>query len=459
MSPWVSLAASGALYLAATIVLAVTQAPLGSTLFFVCASAATIAYVALLGRMWNERTTPQRFGAVVLLLALAIRAPLAIPRVGSDSDMVRYLWDGRVQTLGYSPYRVLPSDPAMAPTHTDETRRMPSLRSPTPYPPAAQLFFRLVVSIHDSTRTMKLALVACDILTMVVLWRWLAVTGRPEWLVVTYAFNPLVVLEIAHSGHLDALGALWIVVSAYWLARGRTALASIAYVLAIATKLLPIVLLPLFWKRIRLRDAVGAAALLALLYLGYTRDGVLPFGAVPSVVAHIRFNGPLFRFFAGVGTPTIAALGAVGLGMVVAAWTRWRLDQNEPAAWAWPMASALAAAPVVYPWYLLYFTPFLFSVRTLPLAVWTITVIPTYIVWELAQHGARWVVPPIVVGLEYGMVVATTAILWWWHEVRTQQQPRRSQPNLVEVSGSCGPSRTEKNPEEPFEPGRTIRTQ
>jgi hypothetical protein len=336
---------------------------------------------------------------------------------------------------------------------------MPSLRSPTPYPPAAQLFFRLVVSIHDSTRTMKLALVACDILTMVVLWRWLAVTGRPEWLVVTYAFNPLVVLEIAHSGHLDALGALWIVVSAYWLARGRTALASIAYVLAIATKLLPIVLLPLFWKRIRLRDAVGAAALLALLYLGYTRDGVLPFGAVPSVVAHIRFNGPLFRFFAGVGTPTIAALGAVGLGMVVAAWTRWRLDQNEPAAWAWPMASALAAAPVVYPWYLLYFTPFLFSVRTLPLAVWTITVIPTYIVWELAQHGARWVVPPIVVGLEYGMVVATTAILWWWHEVRTQQQPRRSQPNLVEVSGSCGPSRTEKNPEEPFEPGRTIRTQ
>ena len=168
MSPWVWLAATGALFLAATIVLAATQAPLGSTIFFVCAGTAAAAYVALLSRLWNERTTPRRFLATALLLALAIRAPLAVPRVNSDNDMVRYLWDGRVQTLGYSPYVVLPSDPAMAGMHTDETRRMPSLGSPTPYPPGAQLFFWLIVSIRDSTRAMKLALVACDLLTILV---------------------------------------------------------------------------------------------------------------------------------------------------------------------------------------------------------------------------------------------------------------------------------------------------
>jgi len=423
MSLWVSLAATGALYLAATIALAATQAPLGSTVFFFCAGTAGVAYVALLSRLWNERTTPRPFVVAMLLLALAIRAPLAVPRVNSDNDMVRYLWDGRVQTLGHSPYGVLPSDPEMAGTHTEETRRMPSLRSPTPYPPAAQLFFRLVVSIHDSTRAMKLALEACDLLTILVLWRWLAVTGRPDWLVVTYAWNPLVILEIAHSGHLDALGALWILASAYWLSRGRTALASIAYVLAIATKLLPIVLLPLFWKRVRLRDALAGATVLIMLYLAYTRDGVLPFGAVPNVVAHIMFNGPLFRFISGVGTPRLAALAAVGLGMLVAAWSRWRLDQNDPAAWAWPMAAALAAAPVIYPWYLLYFTPFLFSIAALPLMVWTMTVIPTYIVWELAQQGARWVVPIPVMAWEYGIVLVVSAIVYWQRRMRTQPNP------------------------------------
>jgi uncharacterized membrane protein len=188
---------------------------------------------------------------------------------------------------------------------------MPSVRTATPYPPAAQLFFRLVAWIHDSTRTMKIALAICDLLTMVIVWRWLPLIGRPEWLVIAYAWNPLVVLEVAHSGHIDALGALWISASAYWLARRRTALASIAFVLAVATKLLPIVLVPIYWRRIRLRDAIAGGVLFALLYLAYTYQGRLPLGAVPNVVAHIRFNGPLFRLISAISTPQAAAMSAV----------------------------------------------------------------------------------------------------------------------------------------------------
>ena len=407
-----SLAITGAIFLASTVVLAITQAPLGSPLFFACAAAAGIAYLSMLGRIWRGPCAPRRLLAAAFVFAVAFRAPLVGPRVGADSDMVRYLWDGRVQTLGYSPYVMVPADPAMAGAHTDETRRMPSLRARTPYPPGAQLFFRLVVSIHDSTRAMKLALVACDLLTMIVLWRWLALTGRNEWLALAYGWNPLVVFEVAHSGHVDALGALWITASAYWLARRRTALASIAFVLAVATKLLPIVLVPLYWRRVRLRDALAGSVLLALLYLTFTRGGTLPFGAVPNVVAHIRFNGPLFRTIAGLfGSPQAAALVAVALGTLVAAWARWRLDPANPAAWAWPMAIALACAPVIYPWYLLYLTPFLFGVATLPLTAWTFTVMGTYVVWHIARNGGPWVVPPAVMSIEYAIPSALAALL------------------------------------------------
>ena len=120
--------------------------------------------------------------------------------------MVRYRWDGRVQTLGINPFLVVPDQPAVAWTHTDETRLMPSIHDRTPYPAAAQLFFRGIVSIADSSRLMKAALVVCDLLTMVVLLAWLRDTGRSPWLVLVYAWNPLVILEIAHSGHIDALG-------------------------------------------------------------------------------------------------------------------------------------------------------------------------------------------------------------------------------------------------------------
>jgi hypothetical protein len=152
---------------------------------------------------------------------------------------------------------------------------------------------------------------------------------------------------------------------------------------------------------VRLRDAIGGGVLFVLLWVPFLSGRVMPLGAVANVVAYIRFNGPVFRLIAAVTMPQIAALVAVGLGLIAAAWARRRLDVSDPAAWAWPMAIALACAPVIYPWYLLYFTPFLFSTSTLPLVLWTFTVIPVYIVWEITHRGGRWVVPPALTVVEY----------------------------------------------------------
>src|SRR6187551_185859 len=273
LSAW--LAATGALLLVASIVVAVTQAPLGSALFFICAGSAFAAYAGILIRLRNETVVSHRFLTAAIMLSVAFRVPLVVPPVNFDSDMVRYVWDGRVQLRGYNPYQVVPADPVVSDTHTDDTRRMPSLRAGTPYPPAAQLFFRLVVWIHDSTRTMKIALALCDLLTILIVWRWLPLIGRPQWLLIAYAWNPLVVLEIAHSAHIDALGALWIAASAYWLARRRGALAAVAFALAVATKLLPIVLAPIYLGRVRLRDTFAGAALLVALYFAFSRGGTI----------------------------------------------------------------------------------------------------------------------------------------------------------------------------------------
>lgn len=406
------LAGAGTTYTLAIAVLVVSKAYLGSGLFFATMATASAAYLVMLARVWNGGGS-SRLLLVALGLALVFRVPAALAPVGSDNDMVRYLWDGRVQHFGYNPYRVVPADPGLAHTHTAETAAMPSRNARTPYPPGAQLFFRLVVGLHDSTLTMKLALVGCDVLTALVLWHWLLITGRNPWLVLAYAWHPLVVLEVAHGGHLDALGALWITASAYWLSRRRTGLATIAYVLAIATKLLPVVLAPLFLGRVRRRDALAGAALLALLYAAYAEGTELPLGAVPNVVAFIRFNGPIFQALAAALSAQGAAAAAVGLGLVVAFWARRRRPADDPAAWAWPMAVALASAPVIYPWYLIYLTPFLFSVVTLPLTAWTFSVLPVYVVWELARLGGRWRVPTAVMVIEFAIVAGSAALVFW----------------------------------------------
>ena len=217
------------------------------------------------------------------------------------------------------------------------------------------------------------------------------------------------ILEVAHSGHIDALGALWIASRRGCWHGARPAV--IAFVIAVASKLLPIVLLPLFWKRVRPRDLAIAALALAALNVPFRSAGTLPLGAVPNVIAFIRFNGPLFKAVAEALTPSAAAAIAVLAGLGVAARMRVTRSADDPAAWAWPMAVSLAAAPVVYPWYLLYFTPFLFTRAALPLLAWTYSVLPVYIVWHLSRLGYHWEVPNWVEGTEYGVVLTVLTVL------------------------------------------------
>lgn len=408
-----TVAVGGSVYLAAMIVLAVTKARLGTVTFFICAGVGVAAFSALIILIWRSPEYRKRTFFIAILFAIGFRIPLAVSPVDNDNDMIRYLWDGRVQKLGINPYAVRPADPSVAFTHTEDTRDMPSARARTPYPPGAQLFFRFVVTVRDSPRMMKVALLACDLLTLLVLWRLLAVTGRSEWLTLAYAWNPLVVLEVAHSGHIDALGALWTVAAAFWLVRRRTGLATIAFVLAVATKLLPIVLAPLLWRRITIRDAFVGASLFVLLYLPFASGTDVLFG-VQNVVQHIRFNGPVFRFITWAASADVAARVAIGVGLLAAAWCRWRLPVDNAAAWAWPMGLAIACAPVVYPWYLLYLTPFLLLPATLPLIVWTCSVLMTYVVWERALNGGRWTVPAGVMAVEYGLVILSVGALVWW---------------------------------------------
>jgi hypothetical protein len=244
-----------------------------------------------------------------------------------------------------------------------------------------------------------------------VLLQWLGETNRSRWLALAYAWNPLVILEIAHSGHIDALGALWIALAAWMLGTGRGMRAAAAFVLAVATKLLPVVLVPLFWRRVRVQDVLLAAALLLVCYVPFAAAGTVALGNVPNVVEGIRFNGPVFHVLAHQLRPFVAAAFAIAIGLAIAGWMRLARPAGAPDAWAWPMAASVACAPVIYPWYLLYFTPFLFTRRTIPLVVWTYSILPVYLVWAVPAYRRPWVVPAWVLSLEYGAVGAALILM------------------------------------------------
>ncbi len=369
------------------------------------------AYLLAIRELFCTSSFPKSMIVIGLALAAVWHvAFLAIP-TGSDDDVRRYVWDGRMQRLGYNPYIVIPGDPAFAALHTDETRALNNPELPTIYPPGAELFFRGVTAIHESTRTMRVAFAICDLAIVLILLDILRATGRGAHWILAYAWHPLLATTVAGSGHVDIVGILLLVVSFAALLRRWRTIAAIAFALAIAVKFLPIVLLPLYWRRVRVRDALLAAFLFALLYVPFLSHGRIPIGSLGAYIQGFGFNGPVFAALRRVAPPQIVVGLAIVLGVLVAIWFRTSFGSLSGDALAWPMAASLLCAPAVFPWYLLWLLPFARSVATLPLIIWTVSILPTYIVWHLRILGRPFELPGWVTALEYGAVAITAAII------------------------------------------------
>ena len=370
---------------------------------------AGIVYLLAIREFFATPRLPRRVVVVGLILAAVWH--IEFLRVPADDDIHRYVWDGHLQRLGYNPYLVIPNDPNAKWLHTAETRQMNNPDLPSPYPAGAQLFFRVVTTIRESTFAMKVAFVVCDLAIVFVLLDILRRTRQAQHWVLAFAWHPLLATEVAGGGHIDIVGVLFLLVSAAALVRRWRPLAAIAFGMAIAVKFLPIVLLPLYWKRVRIRDAALAATLVALLYIPFLNHGRIPIGSLGTYVQNFRFNDPLFATLERVATPQSLAGLAVLVGFLTAAWLRKSSPDWSPDAFAWPMAASLLFAPQIYPWYLLWPLPFLRSTSTLPIMVWTVSIIPTYVVWHLRTLGRPWAVPGWAMLLEYGSVAMAGAIM------------------------------------------------
>ena len=274
-------------------------------LFTVCFA----CYLAAVGVITRSTTNGASL-AIIIGSALLFRALLLFADPIEEIDIYRYLWDGAASTNGVNPFRYAPQQVLAAEVGDalpDDLARLVALRDrssalaeilarvhfgelPTIYPPVSQVVFALATAMtpdRASVRTrmtiMKAWFVGFDLLTIVVVLKMLRLCGQPDASVVVYAWCPLVIKEIANSGHLDSLAVFLTALACYVVcqmlfAAGAVPLSAGAYrpslrrgaslaafllALAIGSKLYPLVLAPLLLFAIaiggRWRDAVSAA--------------------------------------------------------------------------------------------------------------------------------------------------------------------------------------------------------
>ena len=344
-----------------------------------------------------------------------------------DNDVWRYVWDGHVASTGRSPYELAPDEVEADDGYTAEllvediwwdVYDNVSFRAlVTVYPPFAQLWFRAAnVIAPASVLVLKLGAVAADLAVCLLLLSILGRLGLPRAGIVLYAWNPLVLKEVAGSGHFEPLMILPLLAGVDWAVRRRGALAAAAIAAATLVKLAPLALVPVLARRLLWRDALIGSAVLAGgigLYLD-SIGGWLDTMAVYNRQWH--FNSGVWALlrelleFVGIEDAggLAATIGRVAAVIVMA--VVWRRDDgSEMAAFRgsfFILSFLVLLSPAVMPWYLIWALPFAVIVGFPSWAVFCFLSLLSYSFYAGESEQVWWRV------VEYGGLV----FAWIWQE-------------------------------------------
>jgi len=327
-------------------------------------AAGVVYFIALYALEHSAKSRPAFW--IIVAAAVLFRLTLYSLTPSLSTDIQRYRWDGRVQNEGWNPYALAPNDPRLVYLRDPGWAVMPGPEIPSMYPPLSQLVFRAGARFLPGTVAFKLPFVLAELLVLAMLTKWLQSYADGNYRLAIYAWNPLVIVEFAASGHNDAL-AIAAMIAALAIIKKRPGTSAVTLTAGSLAKLFPVTLLPLalrltVWPR-KLRGwlAFGAAALLAGACVWPYRSALTQFPQIfvryqaiwqdynPSLYAVLLWFSGHAELAAGIGEGVV-------LGLAI-----WAAARNiEPLRAAYLIVGAiLMLAPNTYSWYFTWIVPLL----------------------------------------------------------------------------------------------------
>jgi len=278
----------------------------------------------------------------ILIVALLLRLLFLFAPPQLSDDIYRYLWDGSNLITGVNPYATAPSAMTPAPKAASTYSRINHPDYVTIYPPMAQIIFGGGAALGGTITGLKALLVIIDFglcsLIIVILKR----LELPVWKAVLYAWNPLPVLEIAGSGHVDGAGMALVLAALYLLipdnkTQSSSNLRCWPFLISGAllacsgmVKLFPFVFAPLLLflvpsgkRRYFITGCTVTAALLVTLFLP---DIIHMTGSLDSYARNWEFAGFVFSTIrTATGSGTLARLLLSASFLLILSVTTYRL--------------------------------------------------------------------------------------------------------------------------------------
>ena len=156
-------------------------------------------------------TDRSRRATLVIIFGFAIlfRLVLLPTRPTLSDDMFRYVWDGRVQAAGLSPYRYAPDARELIDLRNETAHSVALDQSPESRHGVsarrADAYAGIWRIVGNSVTGFKIAFVIAELIGALLLMKLLRVFDQPIERVLIYLWSPLLIYEVAHAGHVDGL--------------------------------------------------------------------------------------------------------------------------------------------------------------------------------------------------------------------------------------------------------------
>ena len=395
-------AGTAVVLLAAVIAIALLPSPRTHiTTFLVLYAVAFGAYAIAARAVLRSTGDDTKLSLFILIVCVLSHAFLIPARPDLSTDVYRYAWEGRMVVRGENPFITTPDDSMFVAMRDADYANVQYRNMPAIYPPLAQAAFALATLVHPGPVTLKVMFSLFNLGTVLLLFRLLRRRGLSGAQALVFAWNPLVLVETAYSGHVDAMAAFFLVLALELWESGRRLWSAVAVGGSVLVKYLALATLPWLARRRHLGVALVIVLVVAAGYAPFWNAGAKLWTSLRLYTNTWYFNGvPFFALSSFLGNQDVARrlllAGGIAFVLVVA------MRERSLTRFVYlTIGCALLTSPTVYPWYLLWIMPLLALFPNRGWIGFSALVMLSYAVWNYYIDTGAWVLPNWLLALEY----------------------------------------------------------
>lgn len=378
-----------------------------------------------------------------IVASLVFRACFLFSIPQLSDDFYRFLWDGHLLNAGYHPFAQVPRyymEQSVA-INGISSELFNHLNSPdyfTIYPPVNQFIFWISANLGGDlvwvgVFVMGLFIFLAEAGSIWFIRKILIHHQLPGFHVLIYALNPLVIAELTGNLHFEALMIFFLLASYWFLVRNQLILSALFFSLAICTKLLPVIFLPLFiirlgWRRVTVFYAF--TFLFTIFFFLPLLNWEIITGFRESIGYYFRkfeFNASIYYLvrewgFWKYGYNIIQTVGwklalyAAASMVLYMGWDAWKEWKRKEPKTLWLGYLLLLTiyflfSTVVHPWYVCSLVAFSVFTNTRFAIVWSALVVLTYAGYSTDGYHESLA----IVMIEYLLVGIFALAEWRYH--------------------------------------------